>query len=70
MQNQPNKIDTGPGISRTPLAVGITLILGGIYFLLTQYGVLPNIEKSWPVILVLVGIGLTIGYVLNATQRK
>lgn len=67
---QTTKIDTGPGISRTPLAVGITLILGGIYFLLTQYRVLPPVENSWPVILVLVGIGLTIGYILNSTQKK
>jgi uncharacterized membrane protein HdeD (DUF308 family) len=54
---------------RGPLVAGIILILIGLYFLLERFELLPPINTSWPVIIMLVGVALIIGYVATFRRR-
>lgn len=40
------------------LTWGIILIGVGIIFLLSNWGIIPDLEESWPIILIVVGIAL------------
>lgn len=65
-----HSVDSQIGYSpRGPLILGIIIVLVGIYFLLERSGILPPARDSWPVIVIVVGFGLIIGYLLNLRPR-
>ncbi|MDH4222461.1 MAG: DUF5668 domain-containing protein [candidate division Zixibacteria bacterium] len=41
--------------------VGFILIGIGILFLLLNWGIIPSLHKTWPVILIIVGIAFLLG---------
>ena len=44
-----------------PVISGVIMLGLGLYLLSMQIGVLPSIDKSWPSILVIVGVALIVG---------
>lgn len=55
---------------RGPLIAGVVLIAVGIYFLLERYDILPPVRTSWPIILIVVGGALIVGYILTQFRKK
>jgi len=58
-----------PKDNRGPLIGGIVLIAIGIYFLLERYNILPPFRTSWPVILIVAGGAMIIGYLLTRIRQ-
>jgi membrane-bound ClpP family serine protease len=56
--------------TRGPLIAGIVLLLVGFYFLLERFDLLPPIATSWPVILMIVGAALIIGYLVSLAAKR
>ncbi|MDP3741988.1 MAG: DUF5668 domain-containing protein [Candidatus Micrarchaeota archaeon] len=44
------------------LALGLTLVVFGLLFLLSNYGVIPSVEwgKIWPIVLIILGLAFLI----------
>lgn len=60
------KVQIGlPNKSRGPLILGLLLIFIGIYFLLERYNLLPPLQTSWPVLVVIIGGAFVGGYFVN-----
>lgn len=56
---------------RHGMAIGGIIVLGiGILFLLSNLDIIPDIGKTWPLILVVVGIALLIGAVIKRESKK
>ena len=43
-----------------PLVSGIILLGIGLFLLAVNYGWLPDIQQSWPVVIILIGIAILI----------
>lgn len=56
--------------NRGPLIAGLLLIFVGVYFLLERFGLVPAIQTSWPVLLVIVGIALVVTYIATSGQKR
>ena len=51
--------------------VGGTILLGlGIFFLCVQMGWLPFLHRSWPVILIIVGVALLVGAYVKPRREQ
>ena len=59
-----------PKDKRGPLIAGVVLIAVGFYFLLERYNILPPVRTSWPVILIVVGGALIVGYILAQFRKR
>jgi len=52
-------------------AVGGIILLGlGILFLLINFDMVPGLEKSWPVIIIIVGLALIIKGLFSARKKE
>jgi hypothetical protein len=48
------------GGQRRPLVSGVVLLGLGVYFMLMAYELVPGIDDSWPIILIIIGAALMI----------
>jgi hypothetical protein len=56
---------------RHGMVIGGIIVLGiGVFFLLSNLDIIPDVGKMWPLILVVVGIALLIGAVLKREPKK
>ena len=54
---------------RRGIGSGVFILGLGLYFLAVNYDYLPAINDSWPVLIILVGIGLILGNVFRKRNR-
>ena len=51
---------------RRGMVIGGSIVLGiGLVFLLGNLGVIPDIDKTWPLVLVVIGVALLIGAIVK-----
>ena len=56
---------------RHGMVIGGIIVLGiGVFFLLSNLDIIPDVGKMWPLILVVVGIALLIGAVIKREPKK
>jgi len=56
---------------RHGMVIGGIIVLGiGVFFLLSNLDIIPDVGKMWPLILVVVGIALLIGAVVKREPKK
>ncbi|MEW5701382.1 MAG: DUF5668 domain-containing protein [Candidatus Zixiibacteriota bacterium] len=62
--------EKAPKVKRAPVTGGVILTGIGLVFLLSNFGVIPNIGRSWPLILIVVGVALLAGALTECRPKN
>lgn len=64
MPPPPEPLPVKKTVSTPSLVIGLVFIMFGIYFLLDQYNLIPDLDldKFWPIVLIVIGLVLMMGF--------